>query len=471
MRLLRFIFSRIFICLVLIAALFAAIIFLCLYIHSLLPAAWAFGIAGIFSLITALVIMSRPSPSAFKCAWLALIAALPFFGAFVYLVSLWEFSFCERDADRTFRAELKGFRYFGDGSEYLRELTARISAAEEYVFLEYFIIARGSVWTEIFSALRQALKRGVRVSIIYDGVGSALRAPLRSFSTLKKEGAEIKAFRKPFPLPFYRLNSRDHRKIAVIDGRFAFTGGVNLADEYANLTSPHGHWKDGGTMLEGEIAASFGKLFAENFNAEKQKKARAQPVCVPTPVCAPPSFDGLSDVDAAVIADAAQSTGGIYEDFAASLIYSARRRVYIMTPYLCIDDKLADALKFAAARGADVGIIIPHIPDKRLTFEITRTYADRLIAHGVKIYEYTPGFMHSKAIVCDDCAAVGSYNFDFRSMRLNCECAVAAGGAFAAAVADDFLKTAALSAQRLPVKHGAARRSARRILALFAPLV
>ena len=181
MRLLRFIFSRIFICLVLIAALFAAIIFLCLYIHSLLPAAWAFGIAGIFSLITALVIMSRPSPSAFKCAWLALIAALPFFGAFVYLVSLWEFSFCERDADRTFRAELKGFRYFGDGSEYLRELTARISAAEEYVFLEYFIIARGSVWTEIFSALRQALKRGVRVSIIYDGVGSALRAPLRSF--------------------------------------------------------------------------------------------------------------------------------------------------------------------------------------------------------------------------------------------------------------------------------------------------
>lgn len=495
MRLLRFIFSQIFICLILIAALFAAIIFLCIYIHSLLPAAWAFVIAGTFSLIIALIIMGRPSPSAFKCAWLALVAALPFFGAFVYLIANSEFSFSDKNQSRIFRAKVTSFEYFSDGAEYLKRLTERINCATTYVKLEYYIIARGKIWTEIFSALKQALLRGVKVKIVYDGVGSALRAPERSLKTLKKAGAEIKVFRKPFPLPFYRLNSRDHRKIAVIDGEYAFTGGVNLADEYANLTSPHGHWKDGGAMFTGEIVCKFETLFDESFPPVKEKRRNkkvrrikkhsktdacaqsAEHSAIPDAHMSPTEMSdrtlpfALDDGYAAVVADAPHSFGGIYEDIAASLIYSAKNRVYILTPYLCMGDKLTDALKFAAACGVDVRIIIPHIPDKKLTFEITRTYADTLISHGVKISEYTPGFMHTKAMICDDCAAVGSYNFDFRSMRLNYECAAVLNGQFAENAAEDFIKTEAMSTLRLPVKHGAIRRSVRRILALFAPLV
>ncbi len=502
MRLFRFIFSRIFICLVFIAALFAAIIFLCLYIHSLLPAAWALVVAGIFSLIIAVVIMSRPSPSAFRCAWLALVAALPFFGALVYLLAISKPARKPLPQGRAMVCSDSDAEYLADGADYLKRLKERIDGAKEYVYLEYYIIARGRVWTEIFSALRAALGRGVEVKIIYDGVGSALRAPVRSLRTLEREGAATAVFRKPSPLPFYRLNCRDHRKIAVIDGQYAFTGGVNIADEYANLTSPHGHWKDGGAMLTGKIASAFAELFTENFlradkkrgaarrncrrkredaDGRRQKRGKtagaegAPPDC-PADGCGhnmqgsiPSFFPTPADGCAALIYD--NPFGGIYEDVSASLIYSATERVYILTPYLCMDDKLSDALKFAAARGADVRIVIPHIPDKRLTFEITRTYADSLISHGVKIYEYTPGFLHTKSVICDDCAAVGSYNFDFRSMRLNYECAAIARGRFAEKAAEDFLKTSAMSAPRVPVKHGAVRRSARRIIALFAPLV
>lgn len=480
MRLFRFIFSRIFICLVFIAALFAAIIFLCLYIHSLLPAAWALGIAGIFSLIVAIVIMSRPSPSAFKCAWLALVAALPFFGALVYLLAISKPTRKPLPKVRAEMCEATYAEYFADGADYLKRLKERIDGAKEYVYLEYYIIARGRVWTEIFTALRAALGRGVEVKIIYDGVGSALRAPKRSMRTLEKEGAQTAVFRKPFPLPFYRLNSRDHRKIAVIDGKCAFTGGVNLADEYANLTSPHGHWKDGGAMFEGAIAATFAELFEEGFcHADRKRGAARRRKGRKGARISQRADDGRQNIGekgetapsdcAALIAD--EPFGGRFEDVAASLIYSSTKRVYIFTPYLCMDDKLSDALKFSAARGADVRIIIPHIPDKRLTFEITKTYADSLIAHGVKVYEYTPGFLHTKAMICDDCATVGSYNFDFRSMRLNYECAVIARGKFAESAAEDFTKTAAMSTPRLAAKQGAIRRSARRILALFAPLV
>lgn len=465
MRLIRFIFSRIFICLVLIAALFAAIIFLCVYIHSLLPAAWALGIAGVFSLATAIYIMGRPSPHYFKCAWLALVAALPLLGALVYFVFTAEPPRKCTPQNMAVCCGLENAEYFPTGEAYLGRLAGYIACAEKYILLEYFIIARGRVWSGIFAALKDALARGVKVCIIYDGLGSALRAPTRSFRALKRAGAEIKVFRKPFPLPFCRFNSRDHRKLAVIDGRAVFTGGVNIADEYANLASPCGYWKDGGVLLRGEIAEAFAQLFDGTFCPQKDKKKGGtdnERVRHPSE---------LKDGQAMAIADGAQTAGGVYEDFAASLIYSAKRRVNIFTPYLCAGEKLTDALTFAARRGADVKIMIPHIPDKRITFEITRTFADALAEEGVEVYEFAPGFMHFKAIVCDDCALVGSYNFDFRSMRSNSECAVAVRGGLADRIAADFDNCLADGIRRVAVKSSAPRRFFRRILALFAPLV
>lgn len=458
MRFLRFVFSRFFICITVIAALIAAIIFLCVYIHSILPAAAAIALSYLFSLIAALHLLAGNSPAEFKCVWLILIVVLPVSGAVLYCLSVLSRT---QKAPRTpplSASSCTAYEYFTDGATYLDRLTALISTAKREVLLEFYIISKGHIWGAMFRELKKALERGVEVKIIYDGLGSALRTPKKDFKTLIKAGAQIKVFNRLLPLPVSRLNFRDHRKIAVIDCDAVFLGGVNVADEYANLTAPHGYWKDGGALFFGDIADVYARIFLSAFGGEKIRSCGNMPRLTGRYPLFP-------------VADEPDRAGSACEDMLAAALYSARERVYIFTPYLCMGDKLHDALVFAAARGADVKIIIPAIPDKKLTYAITRTYCERLVGEGVKVFTYTPGFMHFKGAVCDQTALVGSYNFDYRSMRLNYECGVFGGGELADEMARDFAACLALSKPLELKKRCAAGKFTHSLLRLFAPLV
>ncbi|MGN1372887.1 MAG: phosphatidylserine/phosphatidylglycerophosphate/cardiolipin synthase family protein [Candidatus Coproplasma sp.] len=454
MHVLRFLFSKLFICLFAVVSLCGATVFLCLYLHSLLPVAAAICLAYLLSLSAALYLLSREGAVAFKCAWLAVIVALPVVGAVLCFIS----HACSPRGGYGKRLPEVGYddcEFLGDGAILLKRLTDIIPTAQKSIYLEFYIIAKGTIWSQIFSRLRQALERGVEVKIIYDGWGSALRVPKKDFKELVSLGAEIKAFNRLSPLPLSRINIRDHRKLAVIDNYTAIIGGVNVADEYAHITSPHAYWKDGGALFTGDAAGVFAKLFLSLFNGVNPDICAAQP----------------QNERLIPVADMPDKGGGVFEDCIASAIYAAKRRIYIYTPYMCFGEKLCDALSFAARRGVEVIILIPSVPDKKLPYAITKIYAQKLYESGAVIYEYTPGFMHFKGAIFDDVAYIGSYNFDFRSTRLNYENGVFCKGRLARDMAADFISCLNLS---LPVsfkKRNLFARLKDSILCLFAPLV
>lgn len=464
MRFLRFVFSRFFFCLLVIAAIFTAIIFLCLYLHSLLPAALGAAASYALSLTSALFLFCRDGRNDYKCAWLAVIAALPIVGAILYAFSCTGSS-KNPNAPSPVPSSYSDCAYFKDGAYYLAELRNRISLATEKVYLEYYIISKGHIWGLLCKELEKALKRGVRVKIIYDGFGSSLRAPKSDFKKLRKAGAEIKVFNKLRPFPVSRLNYRNHRKIGLIDGKTVFLGGVNIADEYANVSSPHGYWKDGGIALCGGIAVEYEKIFLKDFYGESR---------LPLSVAenAQTTAGGGTEETSPVLAvtDSPENANGYCEELITAKIYSARERVCIFTPYLCVGEKLKDALVYAAGRGVSVQIIIPEIPDKRVTFEISLSFASELTERGIAVYRFNPGFMHAKCVVCDNEVLLGSYNFDYRSMRLNHECAVWAGGKLAQCAHADFKESLILCTQ-VGGEISTFRRVARGALKLFSPLV
>lgn len=454
MRFLKLVFSKLFICVFFIAALVAAIIFLCLYIHSLLPVTAALGLYYLLSVIAALSLMLAESPSPFKCAWLVAVIALPVGGAVLYFLSY--LSRCEQGEPTALPPPCgcDGALYFSDGADFLNGLIESVSLAKVSVRLEFYIFAKGEIWSRLCGELKGALSRGCKVLIIYDGLGSALRTPKRDFKALKRLGAQIKVFNRLLPLPVSRLGFRDHRKIAAIDGERVFLGGVNIADEYAHITAPHGHWKDGGALFKGQIAKVYEEIFDSLFDGIKTVEN-------------PPAPCG--DFMITPVYDSPDERGSNYENAVAAAIYAAERRVWVFTPYLCMGDKLRDALIFSAASGRDVKIVIPYIPDKRLTYKITLACAHELREKGVDVQLYKPGFMHFKGVLCDGKAFVGSYNFDFRSMWLNHECGVYGEGELADGLARDFEKTLPLCAPLKPA--GKAARFFGRLFYLFAPLV
>lgn len=451
----HFVFSRLFVCLILIAAYIAAVIFLCFT----LPAMLTFGVAAagmyVLSAAIALVLITRDGAPEYKAAWLCFIAAVPVLGAVTYVVCQYKIMPCERTLHYAGcalppRICYDKLVYFDSGTPYFEELFAAVERAEKTVWLEYYIIADGKIFTRLYAALTRALGRGVEVRIIADGLGSALRLPGRKLRKLRRAGAQFRIFHKLFPLPLARLNFRDHRKIAVIDGKIAFSGGINIADEYAGLTSPHGCWKDTGFSVTGQAARFFAQLFLSVWSG-----------CRTADV--PESGGGKS---LQPVYDAPPVQSGLCENMLLGKIAAAESRIWIFTPYLCPDERLKQTVAFAAERGVEVKIIIPHIPDKKLTFILSRSYARELQQRGVEVYEYTPGFMHAKCAICDDVCLIGSYNLDFRSMHLNYECGVIADGETTDKVAADFSSCLALSS---PV---AKRRKnpLAALLKLFAPL-
>lgn len=411
------------------------------------------------ALMLILYIINRRDAPEMKIAWIIPVALIPVFGALLYvfvnaqlgarlmnrrLQKLVEDTRDYAKIDETTKSMLKkqdnaeanlavymekkaGFpvykntkvTYFPLGEDKFRELVIQLEKAEKFIFMEYFIVDEGYMWNTILQILRRKVKEGVEVRFMYDGMCSISLLPYNYPKKLEAMGIRCKMFSPVKPVLSTYQNNRDHRKIVVIDGRTAFTGGVNLADEYINRKVRFGHWKDTAVMLQGEAVRSFTLMFLQMWEmTEREVEFRKYlDVSVPAVSYAPgyviPYGDSPLDHEK------------VGEQVYLDIINRAEHYVHIMTPYLIPDQQLITALTFAAKRGVEVVIIMPHIPDKIYAFALAKTYYPELIEAGVQIWEYTPGFVHAKVFVSDDKrAVVGTINLDYRSLYLHFECGV-----------------------------------------------
>jgi cardiolipin synthase len=312
-------------------------------------------------------------------------------------------------------------KYYKSGEEAFPEMLDELRKAKKYILLEYFIIAHGKMWSEILKILLEKATQGVKVRIIYDDFGCMMNLPPRYDRYLEDLNENIKCLSFNSVVPFFslRMNNRDHRKIMIIDGKTAFTGGVNLADEYIAEKRRFGYWKDTLVRVKGDAVNSFTAMFLYLWNAFRKDALSADEYFVKPDgerkngLCIQPYDD--SPYDALSIGES------VYLD----ILDRAKDYVWIFTPYLILDDMTRAAICRAAMRGVDVRIVTPAVPDKKIVYRLTRANYDILMKVGVKIYEYTPGFIHAKSMVSDDeCAVVGTINLDYRSLYQHFENAV-----------------------------------------------
>lgn len=365
--------------------------------------------------------------------------------------------------------ENDAIEYLSLGEIYYERMLEDIKMAKKFILLEYFIVSKGKMWDELIRILKRKAKEGVKVYISTDQFGSFLKMP-KEFKVLDKEdNIHINIFNPITPIISARLNYRDHRKITVIDGKIAYTGGINIGDEYINLDSRLGHWKDFGVRLTGNAVNSFTVMFIRIWNCGKKKiEITDEWFC----------YDKKSTGKGYVLpyADGPVNTHNPAENTYMNIIQSAKDYVYITTPYLIIDNEVKQALITASKSGVDVRIIIPHIPDKKLVYACSRSFYHELLLAGVKIYEYTPGFMHGKMCISDDrYATIGSINFDFRSLYLHYECGVwMYKTPVIKDMKKDFFKTMDISLEvsvRKWGKRSIFKKMLEAILRLFAPLL
>lgn len=467
--LLRNIFSLNFLYVLLIAAQLAAIIFLCFIVPSLLPFCLTCAAVWLFSAITACILFAKRGSAEVKCGWFVLIAALPVAGSLIYLLATLKKEpsgvlkvNCKKVKGLAAAANLRcgtcevGYdsaEYYESGAKFFDGINAAVERAEKYVYAEFYIFSRGRVFNDFVKSLTRALENGAKVKIILDGVGSAFKIGKRDFKKLKALGAEIKTFHRLTPFPHARLNFRDHRKIVCVDGKTAFTGGINVADEYAAIDAPYGFWKDSGVKIEGAAAKIFEGMFLSVWQKEFETDFPDGGKYLCMPYCDSPPARAFC------------------EDMYVYAISRANECVHVMTPYFCTSEKTAAALAFAAQRGVDVKIILPHVPDKKSVFEISKAYAAMIAPCGVEFFEFTPGFMHAKCLICDGEVYLGSYNLDFRSTHYNFECGVKFSGKLRDDAERDFSACLALSAPLHEGKISPLRRFLRFVLKLFAPLI
>lgn len=310
--------------------------------------------------------------------------------------------------------------YFPDGESYWKHLLLDLEQAEHFIFMEYFILGEGVMWNSVLDILERKVKEGVEVRLIYDDVGSVFVLPKNYYEVLEKKGIKCVAFNKLIPFMSLILNNRDHRKIVVIDGKMGYTGGINISDEYINVKHPYGdYWKDTGIRIEGEAVWNFTVMFLQmwnmsRFTEEDYSMFRHEFIEKPTAKgYVQPYRDTPFDDEI------------VGENVYLNILGYAKRYVYIMTPYLVVDYEMQTALKLAAKRGVDVRIILPGVPDKKTIYWLSQSHYGNLIESGIKIYQYTPGFLHAKCVLCDDeLATVGTINFDYRSFYHHFECGV-----------------------------------------------
>lgn len=419
--------------------------------------AWAYSLSMIIGILTVIIIMNRRGNPDHKIAWIAFILIFPIFG--ITLFTLWgggrvapsikrRMKICEAKYLRYLKndSEVKdrlnyydlmharqadyltgesGYplydntstEYLAPGEKIFERLLEELEQAEKYIFIEFFILAEGVMWNKIHEILKRKVESGVEVRIMFDDFGSIKRQTKGFITRLKNEGIMVSVFNPINPVMNVFMNNRNHRKIVVIDGKTAITGGFNVGDEYINEIERFGHWVDSGVILKGEAVRSFLAMFCSmwEFNTGKRihiKKYFAD-YSVKSDGFVIPYCDGpLTDKYPAE---------GIY----MQILNSARKYVYIVSPYLIIDNTMKNLLQMASRSGIDVRIITPHIPDKWYVHPVTQYNYLELLEAGVKIYEYLPGFVHSKLFISDDkIATVGTVNMDYRSFVFHFECGV-----------------------------------------------
>lgn len=468
------------------------------------------------SIFTTLYIVSKKDKGAYKLTWIMLILIVPLFGGLLYLLSNCQpstrlfSSFLGKIRQKTtplfllpgdgyaaaekripdqipsvwYLQEFAGFPIYNDtATQYLtpgerkwEALKEELEKAEKYIFLEYFIVQEGLMWDSLLEILKRKAAEGVLVRLIYDDMGCFLLLPKDYPKQLKKYGIECAVFNPFRPFLSGEQNNRDHRKIVSIDGKVTFTGGINLADEYINAVDKHGHWKDAAIMLKGKAAWSLTLIFLETWELCKRTNEDYAAYYPWKDEPCPTATDGFVQP----YADSPLDTENVGEHVYLQIISNAKKYVYINTPYLIIDDSMISALTLAAKSGVDVRIVTPHRGDKWWVHMTTRSYYRELIKSGVKIYEYTNGFIHSKTFVSDDKAAtVGTTNLDFRSLYLHFECGVrlyadpSTGCRAVMEVKEDFLETLD-SCQLITAedcRYNIIVRIFQDILRLFAPLM
>ena len=302
--------------------------------------------------------------------------------------------------------------YFPLGEAMFPRILEDLRGAERFIYLEYFIIEEGNFWDPILEILKEKAAKGVEVKVVYDDFGCMLTLPGDYFRTLKTYGIQAAPFSMFRGNADSEFNNRSHRKILVIDGRIGYTGGVNIADEYINETVKFGHWKDIGLRLEGDAVKELTRLFLLDYGLNVRKEPEIRPDYFPAAGVESqgwlvPFGDGPHPI----------YQRRVGQTLIETMLNQAQRYMYIMTPYLIIDSELCQTIENAALRGVEVKIIVPHIPDKRIVFEMTRSHYPRLMAAGVQIYEYEPGFVHAKCYLSDDeFAMMGTINMDYRSL-------------------------------------------------------
>lgn len=310
-------------------------------------------------------------------------------------------------------------KYFSPGEHFFEALIEELEKAEHFIFMEYFIIDEGMMWDTVLDILERKAKQGVDVRVMYDDIGCLKTLPYKYEETLRKKGIKCLVFNPLAPVVSIVLNNRDHRKITVIDGHVGFMGGINLADEYINAVERFGHWKDAAIMLKGDAVWNLTMMFLQTWDfttGENEDYNLYKPN-----VYHPEPFE--SDGYVQPYGDSPLDHETVGENVYLNLLHKAKDYVYICTPYLIVDNEMVTALSLAAKSGVDVRIMTPHIEDKWYVHILTRAYYEQLIKVGIKIYEYTPGFIHSKTFVSDDeVGVVGSINMDYRSLYLHFEC-------------------------------------------------
>lgn len=464
----------------------------------------------VINIVVVLLIVSGRDNPAYKLAWTVVILGLPVFGVLIYFIAgthylshnvrkrLETSQNFDRQHLRQQDAVLKRLEADSPAlarqAKYILSASARpvyggteavlltpgekmfdalldaVRRAEHYVYLEFFIIAEGTMWDTLFSLLREKAASGVEIRIIYDDIGTLDHISRNFKRKVREAGIRICTFNPFLPFPGKFMNYRDHRKIVVVDGAVGITGGINIGDEYINRTRPHGHWKDTSILLRGPAVDSLTVMFLEMWHLitgeglDTDRRPSAE-----TAEASPLGFVQPYD-------DIPVDFENVTESAYLQLINSANRSVHITTPYLILDNEMATALCLAAKSGVDVRVITPFIGDKWYVHMVTRANYKRLLESGVKIYEYLPGFIHSKTCVCDgETGIVGSVNFDYRSFYQQFECAVwLCRSPVLAALADDFAETQAVS-QQIELENweqrGLLRKFFELLLQLFAPMM
>lgn len=363
-------------------------------------------------------------------------------------------------------------KYLSPGEVFFDKLKEELEKAKHFIFMEYFIVEEGVMWDSILEILARKAAEGVDVRMMYDDAGTIQTLPYRYNEKLEALGIKTAVFNEITAALSLKMNNRDHRKITVIDGHTGFTGGINLADEYINEYEKHGHWKDASLMIKGEAVWNLTLMFLQIWDFERPNDDDYE-------LFRPHQYheeDFESDGYVQPYADSPLDGEVVGENVYLNIINKAKDYVYINTPYLIVDNELVTALTLAAKAGIDVRIVTPHKADKWFVHILTRAYYAQLIHAGVKIYEYTPGFIHAKTFVSDDeIAVVGTINLDFRSLYLHFECATWLYKTKSVlAIREDFLKTLELC-QEITLeetqKVGWGNRLIRSILRVFSPLM